>query len=87
MDHISDDILSVLIGLCPGHLYGGGSQSLSLHTIWHTGKPVGPEHGEAGAGLGGACTVLSNALVNGLVVLADAVDGQCAVTPTNNGFE
>lgn len=79
MENITDDVLSVLFGLPPGHLDGGGGEGLGLHVGGDTGQSVRPEHGEAGAGLCGAGSVLSNALVDGLVLLADAVDRQSAV--------
>lgn len=78
MEHITDDVLSVLAGLLPGHLDGGGGQRLGMHAGRHAGQAVGPEDREAGAGLRGAGTVLRNALVDGLVVLANAVYGQRA---------
>ena len=51
---------------------------LGPHHCGGPGEPVGPQHGEAGAGLRGAGAVLGDALVDGVVVLADAVDGQRA---------
>lgn len=78
MEHVTDDVLSVLAGLLPGHLDGGGGQRLGVHPGRHARQAVGPEDREAGAGLHGAGTVLHNALVDGLVVLADAVYGQGA---------
>lgn len=78
MEHVTDDVLSVLVGLLPGHLDGGGGQRLGLHAGRHARQAVGPEDREAGAGLRGAGTVLRNTLVDGLVVLADAVYGQGA---------
>lgn len=78
MEHVTDDIQGVLVGLLPGHLDGGGRQRLGLHASGHAGQPVGPEDREAGAGLRGAGAVLRNTLVDGLVLLADAVYGQSA---------
>lgn len=78
MEHITDDLLGVLVGLPPGHPDGGGRQRLGPHLRGHAGQAVGPEDGEAGAGLRGAGAVLGDALVDGLVVLADAVYGQRA---------
>lgn len=78
VQHIADDVLSVLVGLLPGHPHRGGRQGFSLDVGGLAGKPVGPEHREAGAGLRGAGTVLGDALVDGLVILADAINGQCA---------
>ena len=79
MQHVADDVLRVLLRLLPGHLDGAGRQRLGPHLGGGAGQPVGPEHGEAGAGLRGARAVLGDALVDGVVVLADAVDGQRAV--------
>lgn len=78
VEHVADDVLSVLPGLLPGHLDGGGGQRLGPHVGRHAGQAVGPEDREAGAGLRGAGAVLRNALVDGLVVLANAVYGQRA---------
>lgn len=78
MEHITNDVLSVLIGLPPGYLDGGGGEGLCLHVGGSTRKSIGPEHCEAGAGLRGAGAVLSDALVDGLVILADAIYGQRA---------
>lgn len=78
MEHVTDDVLSVLAGLLPGHLDGGGGQRLGMHAGRHAGQAVGPEDREAGAGVLVAGCVLSNALVDGLVVLADAIYGQRA---------
>lgn len=78
VEHVTDDLLGVLVGLPPEHLDGGGRQRLGLHLRGHAGQAVGPEDGQAGAGLRGAGAVLRDALVDGLVVLADAVYGQCA---------
>lgn len=85
MEHVADDVLSVLVGLPPGHLDGGGRERLGLYVGGHAGQPVGPEHGEAGAGLRGAGAVLGDALVDGLVVLADAVYRQCAARGRKSG--
>lgn len=78
MEHVADDVLSVLIGLLPGHPDSGGRQGFCLDIGGHAGQAVGPEHGEASAGLRGSGTVLSDALVDGLVILANAVYRQCA---------
>lgn len=78
MEHVTDDLLGALVGLLPGHLDGGGRQRLGLHVRGHAGQAVGPEDREAGAGLRGASAVLRNTLVDGLVVLADAGNGQRA---------
>lgn len=78
VQHVADDVLSVLVGLPPGHPHRGGRQGFGPHVGGLARQPVGPEHGEAGAGLRGAGTVLSDALVDGLVILADAVYGQRA---------
>ncbi|TNN80565.1 hypothetical protein EYF80_009305 [Liparis tanakae] len=43
------------------------------------GQAISPEHGEAGTGLCGASAVLSDTLVDSLVILADAIYRQCAV--------
>ena len=78
MQHVADDVLCVLLRLLPGHLDGAGRQRLGPHLCGGPGEPVGPQHGEAGAGLRGAGAVLGDALVDGVVLLADAVDGQRA---------
>lgn len=78
MEHVTDDLLGVLIRLLPGHLDGGGRERLGLNASGHAGQAVGPEDRETGAGLRGAGAVLRNTLVDGLVVLADAVYGQRA---------
>lgn len=44
-----------------------------------TGQAISPEHGEAGTGLCGASAVLSDTLVDRLVILADTIYRQCAV--------
>lgn len=79
VQHVADDVLCVQLGLRPGHLDGGGGQGLGLQVGGHARQPVGLEHREASAGLRGAGAVLRNTLVDGLVVLADVIDGQCAV--------
>ena len=78
MQHVADDVLCVVLRLLPGHLDGAGRQRLGPHHCGGPGEPVGPQHGEAGAGLRGAGAVLGDALVDGVIVLADAVDGQRA---------
>lgn len=44
----------------------------------HTRQSVGPEHSETGAGLRGASAVLSDALVDSFIILADGIYCQCA---------
>lgn len=46
----------------------------------HTRQSISPEHCEAGTGLCGAGAVLSDALVNSFIILADGIYCQCAVT-------
>ena len=62
MQHVADDVLCVLLRLLPGHLDGAGRQRLGPHLCGGPGEPVGPQHGEAGAGLRGAGAVLGDAL-------------------------
>lgn len=45
----------------------------------HTRQSISPEHSEAGTGLCGAGTVLSDALVDSLIILANTVYRQRAV--------
>lgn len=78
VEHVADDVLSVLVGLLPGHPHRGGRQGFGLDVGGLARQAVGPEHGEASAGLRGAGAVLRDALVDGLVVLADAVYGERA---------
>lgn len=78
VEHVADDVLSVLVGLLPGHPHRGGRQGFGLDVGGLARQAVGPEHGEASAGLRGAGAVLRDALVDGLVILADAVYGECA---------
>lgn len=85
VEHITDDVLSVLIGLPPGHLDGGGWEGLGPDMCGHTGKSIGPEHGEASTGLCGAGAVLSDTLVDSLVNLADAIYRQSAVGGEKKG--
>lgn len=73
MQHIADDVLSVLFRLLPGHLDGGGREGLGPHAGGHARQAVGPEHREPGAGLRGPGAVLGDTLVDGLIVLTDAV--------------
>lgn len=87
MENIANDVLSVLFGFPPGHLDGGGREGLSLHVGGDTWQSVRPQHSEAGAGLRGAGAVLSDALVDGLVLLADAVYRQSAVWAEQSGGE
>lgn len=87
MQHVADDVLSVLVGLLPGHPHCGGRQGFGLDVGGLARQPVGPEHSEAGAGLRGAGAVLSDALVDGLVLLADAVYDECAAGGENEGGE
>ena len=63
MQHVADDVLCVLLRFLPGHLDGAGRQRLGPHHCGGPGEPVGPQHGEAGAGLRGAGAVLGDALV------------------------
>lgn len=79
MEHITNDVLSVLFWLLPRHLNGGGGKGLGLHVGGHTRQSIGPEHSETGTGLSGASTVLSNTLVDGFILLADAVYRQSAL--------
>lgn len=51
----------------------------------HTRQPVGPEHGEAGAGLRGASAVFGDALVDSFVLLANGIYCQCAVAAGAKG--
>lgn len=79
MEHITDDVLSVFIGFPPGHLYGGGGEGLCFHVGGNARQSISPEHREAGTGLRRARAVLSDALVDSLVILTDAIYCQCAV--------
>ena len=79
MQNVSNDVLCVLVGFSPGDLDGGGGQGMGLHLAGGAGEPVGPQHRQPGASLGRASTVLSNALVDRLVILANAIYGQRAV--------
>lgn len=79
VDHITNDVLRVLIRLHPGHLDGGGREGLGLHVGGHTRQPVSPEHREAGVSLFVANAVLSDTLVDSFVVLANSSYRQCAV--------
>lgn len=80
MEYITDDVLSVLLRLPPGHLDGGGWEGLSLHMGGHTRQPISPEHREACTGLCGAGAVLGDTLVDSLIILADAIYRQCAMS-------
>lgn len=79
VEHITDDVLSVLIRLPPGHLDVGGWEGFGLHVGGHTRQSISPENCEAGTGLRGAGAVLSDTLVDSLVILADTIYRQCAV--------
>lgn len=79
VDHITNDVLSVLLRLHPGHLNGGGWKGFSLHMGGCPRQSISPEHCEAGTGLCGASAVLSNALVDSFIILADGIYRQCAV--------
>ena len=79
MKHITDDVLSVRIRLSPGHPDGRRREGLGLHMGGHTRQPINPQHSETGAGLCGASAVLSDTLVDSLVILADAIYRQSTV--------
>lgn len=79
MEHITDDVLSVFIGFPPGHLDGGGGEGLCFHVGGNARQSISPEDREAGTGLRRARAVLSDALVDSLVILTDAIYCQCAM--------
>ena len=69
MQHVADDVLCVVLRLLPGHLDGAGRQRLGPHLCGGPGEPVGPQHGEAGAGLRGAGAVLGSGQTSSVVNL------------------
>lgn len=76
---IAYDLLGVDQGLGPGHAHLGGRHGHSLYVEGGSRQPLGPQHSQPGAGLGGASTVLGHALVDGLILRADSRNGQGAV--------
>ena len=78
MQYISDNLpADVLWGLVPGQLQAAGAEGPGLEAgggLWQFGPLA---DGEAGAGLVCTGAVLSNALIDGLILGRDPGDGEC----------
>lgn len=78
MQDVADDLLCVLQWLAPQQLDGGRGDGSCFHFLRRTRKSVGPQHGQAGTGLGGPRTVFGDTLVDGLIRLTNVGDGERA---------
>lgn len=76
MQNVSDDLLVGVGRLFPGQLQAAGAEGRGLEAGGGLGQLGSLADGEAGAGLVGAGTVLSDALIYGLVLGGDPGDGQ-----------
>lgn len=66
---ISDDVVSDIGGwLSPCDLQGVGGQRAGCEALRGAGQVFRLGHGQTGAGLVGACAVLCDALVDGLIL-------------------
>lgn len=69
MQDISNDAIGdVCRRLGPCDLQGVGGQHASCEALWGGGQVFSLGHSQTGTGLVGACTVLSDALVDGLIL-------------------
>lgn len=79
VEHIADDAVGDLgWHLDPGELQGAGGEGCGREALGGVGQILGQGHSQTGASLVGACHVLSDALVDGLILRGDARHGQGA---------
>lgn len=79
MEHIADDAVGDLYGrLDPGKLQGAGGEGGGREALGGVGQILGQGQGQTGASLVGAGHVLSDTLVDGLILRGDARHGQGA---------
>lgn len=77
VQHVSNDVAAdVLVWGVPGQVQGAGAERCGPETSGGLGQVGSLADGEPGAGLVGAGTVLSDALINGLILRSDAGDGE-----------